>query len=246
MLIQVNPINAETVLEFKAKVGDVISYSVVKLTHLSKRVKNLGMGKNIQLNRSIWDIYGNKYTYLEQRGTLYTITVNQVNDSSVFGELSINDDLIIQINIASITSINYLHGFIMKTTSNNTYFEQLSLENGQYELNQNFLYETKRYYAAGAPTFTAVITIHNVWDIKTGWLESCHYKKPDSSLPSDIHPYLYGFYEYEIQNDNLTENIYPSIHVWEFFFLSFITFGSSGIFVTIYLTIITRFMIRKS
>jgi hypothetical protein len=47
-------------------------------------------------------------------------------------------------------------------------------------------------------------------------LESSSYTTPDSSLTNDLHPYLYGSYEYEIQNDNLTENA----HLADYFLTS--------------------------
>jgi hypothetical protein len=238
-MIQAYPTNAEKVLEYRANVGDVVNYSVIKLNHFSMRGENSWIGKNIQLNRTIWDIYGKKYTYIEQQGTLYTFKVIQVNDSSVYGELNINNEPISQVNIAS---FNRFQGFIMKTTSNKTYFEQLSIENDQYELNQSFLYEKKFKTTAGGPTATFGVEIHNVWDIKTGWLESCHYHAPDSSLINEMEPSLYGLYEYEIKNDNLTKGVHPSINAGDFLFLSFIILGTSSVFIAIYLI---RFKIGK-
>ncbi len=240
LTIQVYPINAEIVFEYQAKIGDVMSYSVVKLNHLLKSGEDSFIRKNIQLNRTVWGIYGEKYTYIEQQGTLYTFKVIQVKNNSVCGELIVNNEPISQVNI---TSLNYFQGFIMKTTSNKTYFEQLSIDNDQYELNQTYLYEKKLKAAGGSPVVTVGVEIYNVWDIKTGWLESCYYNAPDSSLINEMEPRLYGQYEYEIKINNFTKSVCPSIiNVGDFLFLSFITLGTSSLFFAIYLT---RFKIGK-
>ena len=232
LMIQFYPINAGTVLEYKANIGDVTNYSVIKLNHLSKSGENW-IRESIQLNRTIFDIYYNKFTFLEQQGTRYTLKVIQVNNSGVYGDFKINNEQLCQVHV---TSFNYYLGFIMKTTSNQTYFEQLSINSAQYELNQSYLYETIHKATAGGPCVSAGVAIHNVWDIETGWLESCHFTAFDSSLPYEIEQILYGSYEYEIKIDSLTRSFLSLINGRDFLFLSFITLGTSSIFIAIYST----------
>lgn len=71
-IIQVYPIKAETVLEYQANIADVVNYSVAKLNHLSENGENISIRKNIQLNRIIWDMYGNKFSFLETSKTVAT------------------------------------------------------------------------------------------------------------------------------------------------------------------------------
>lgn len=232
LLIQIHLLPVKANLEYKVNIGDKISYTVVKLDHEEIAGQILPQGS--VLNRTIWDTSGNRCQYQEQQGTSYSLTVTNVTTSGVYAEIRIDNQLVSQSSI-DIVNFNRFTSFVIPTTTNHTYYEQLSLESDHYELSGNFLNVTGYVLTAGSPIMTVGAPFENIFDIKTGWLESCSYWAPDFDLtePDGIE---YVWYEYELKKleANLGRTFFPFLNIWQFTFLSLFIVGIGIVFVGLY------------
>ncbi|MFX0185860.1 MAG: hypothetical protein ACFE95_22480 [Candidatus Hodarchaeota archaeon] len=240
LLVQVNSLKGNTNLQYNINVGDEIRYQVTKLSHDSV-TGSTSLQSNMK-NSSVWIWTGNDWIsihYTEQLGSIYSIAVTGVTDNGVTAKIFIDDQRISQYEI-NITKFNTFTSFIMPITTNYTYYEQLSQDSKlskfsgyHYELSGYLLNETRWILGAGSPFSTVGIRITSIFDIRSGWLESCSYHAPDYGIADSDGFYIW--YSYEISRiEGEIDGFLPSINIEQFIILSLLAVGISIFVIMIY------------
>ncbi|MFW9905135.1 MAG: hypothetical protein ACFFFH_12425 [Candidatus Thorarchaeota archaeon] len=176
---------AEIDLQYNVSIGDKRTYCVLEYYRIDRE----GSKEEVETHK-MFETREKTVNYTIKKGTTFTFTITDINNSGVFGVETINSKLYSsEINLSEFRAYEMLFSFfqyniIKKITNDVSYFQDLASNYDYYNL------EGEIFVDESSQTMGDELKSSFKWNIKTGWLESFSFQHRYHSSEYRLEQYI--------------------------------------------------------